>query len=67
MNFVLLLLTICIAIAVNGRDLIRTSSSSRLRMSTSQIKMNSEGKKINNNFFLFTKKQFYNKCSQNLE
>lgn len=55
MNIVLLLLTICIAMAVNGSDLIRTSPSSRLRMSTTQIIINSEGKKTNNNF-LYTQK-----------
>lgn len=58
MNFVLLLLTICIAMAVNGRDLIQTSPSSRLRMSTTKITINSEGKKINNNFFYSQKNSF---------
>jgi len=57
MNFVLLL-TICIATALNGRDLIRTSPSSQLKMSTTQIKINSEGKITNNNF-LYSQKNSY--------
>lgn len=58
MNFVLLLLTICMVIAVNGRYLIRTSPSSRPRMSTTQITINFEGKKINNNFLYSQKNSF---------
>jgi len=44
--------------AVNGRDLIRTSPSSRLRMSTTQIIINSEGKKIKNKFLYLQKNSF---------
>uniref|UniRef100_A0A2S2PL09 Uncharacterized protein n=1 Tax=Schizaphis graminum TaxID=13262 RepID=A0A2S2PL09_SCHGA len=49
MNFLLLLLTVCIAMAVYGRDLIRTSSNYRQRISPTQITIESESKYTSNN------------------
>ncbi|XP_026805756.1 uncharacterized protein LOC113548868 [Rhopalosiphum maidis] len=51
MNFLLLLLTVCIAMAVYGRDLIRTSPNYRQRISPAQITIESESKYTSNNGF----------------
>jgi len=49
MNFLLLLLTVCVAMTVYGRDMIRTSPNHRQRISPTQITIESESKYTTNN------------------
>ncbi|XP_060835001.1 uncharacterized protein LOC132917986 [Rhopalosiphum padi] len=48
MNFLLLLLTVCVAMTVYGRDMIRTSPNHRQRISPTQITIESESKYTTN-------------------